>query len=78
MNRIANNPLDQLVRKENHVHSESTEQEETRDSNQRKYKRYPLSLPIEIHAKIKIKAYSEGKTMNQMIISFIEKQLKIK
>jgi predicted HicB family RNase H-like nuclease len=42
-----------------------------------KVKKYILSLPDELHAKLKIQAVKEGVTMNEVILNEVQKQAQV-
>ena len=41
----------------------------------RKYKKYVINIPIELHGKIKVSAYSKGETMNEFILKRLRENI---
>lgn len=84
MNRVGGNPLDGLVgkkdREQEQIKVKDTVLKKKEKSNRikysGKYRKYPLNMPVELHAKIKGKAFTSGRTMNELILYLIEKGLR--
>lgn len=73
MSKIKNNPLNKLVSGDNSDKSKKDSKEPL--EIKRAIKKYPLSIPTELHGKIKIKAFTEGFTMNEFIVKILEKNI---
>lgn len=70
--RNGNNPLEQLIPKEENTNTIPKE-----ENSKKEYKKYPLNIPLEMHGAIKIKAFSSGKTMNELIIEILKGKYKL-
>lgn len=77
MSKVPHNPLDQLIKGNISKHSKQKlpAQPLVPKGKKQKYRKYPLNLPAELHAKIKFTAYQKGRTMNELIVTSIKKGL---